>query len=123
MPKSGSRRSAFTPRRRREGLVQILANENIGGDVVRLLRAGGHDVAWVLEDSPGALDEDVLSCANAQQRLLITFDKDFGALVFQHGAAASCGIVLFRISLSPPGQAAAKVVATLEGQQRLGLVL
>ncbi len=30
--------------------------------------------------------------------LLVTFDKDFGALVFQLGMKASHGIVLFRIA-------------------------
>jgi hypothetical protein len=30
--------------------------------------------------------------------LLLTFDKDFGELVFRQGANASCGMILFRIS-------------------------
>jgi hypothetical protein len=34
----------------------------------------------------------------AENRLLITFDKDFGELVFWRGAQASRGIVLFRNS-------------------------
>jgi len=34
---------------------------------------------------------------NTEGRLLITFDKDFGDLVFRQGAEASHGVVLFRI--------------------------
>ena len=76
--------------------MRILANENIPDDDVTLLRLRGHDVAWIRTDSPGASDDDILVRAVAEQRILLTFDKDFGELVFHRGQKASCGIVLFR---------------------------
>ncbi|MEW6049352.1 MAG: hypothetical protein AB1609_23245 [Bacillota bacterium] len=33
---------------------------------------------------------------------MLTFDKDFGELVFQRGDHASYGVVLFRIPLNSP---------------------
>ena len=54
--------------------------------------------------------------ALTESRLLITFDKDFGELVFHKGAKASCGIVLSRISMPSPGKAAQKVVTFLESR-------
>jgi len=96
--------------------MKILANENIAGDIVALLRTNGHDVLWVKTDFPGADDDTVLAPASLEQRLLITFDKDFGELVFARGKDASHGVVLFRIDLPSPSVAAAKVLAALESR-------
>ncbi len=42
----------------------------------------GHDVLSVPEVAPRATDAEVLALALAEQRVLITEDKDFGELVF-----------------------------------------
>ena len=72
-----------------------------------------HDVLWIREARPGIPDPDVLALAHAESRLLITFDKDFGELVFRSGAKASHGIILFRIPQPSASAVAAKVVAVL----------
>ncbi|HEY4761320.1 MAG TPA: DUF5615 family PIN-like protein [Thermoguttaceae bacterium] len=92
--------------------MRILANENIPGDAIALLRQRGHDVVWIRTDSPGALDNDNLALAVAEQRLLLTFDKDFGEPVFRRGQKASCGVVLFRFS-APSSSAAAIMIANI----------
>ena len=96
--------------------MRILANENIPGDAVELLRRRGHDVSWVRTDSPGASDEANLARAVSEQRLLITFDKDFGDLVFHKGTAASCGVVLLRIASTSASVAAGKIAGILESR-------
>jgi len=53
--------------------MKFLANENVAGDAVIALREKGHDVAWIRTDAPGSKDEDVLSRAMAEHRILITF--------------------------------------------------
>ena len=55
----------------------------------------------------------MLARAVAEDRLLITFDKDFGALVFRRGAMASRGVVLFRIPQPSAAAVAERVTATL----------
>ena len=96
--------------------LKILADENIAGDVVTDLRKQGHDVVWIRQDSPGALDPEILERSVREQRLLITFDKDFGELVWRLGKSASAGIVLFRIS-TPSSEITAKtIVAILESR-------
>lgn len=94
----------------------ILANENTPGDAVDLLRQRGHDVTWIRTDSPGASDEANLSKAVAEQRLLITFDKDFGELVFHRRQTASSGVVLFRVTSPSPMAAAAKIADALDSR-------
>jgi predicted nuclease of predicted toxin-antitoxin system len=63
--------------------MRLCANENVPGDCVTLLRQRGHDVLWIREVARGASDDGVLAMAQSETRLLLTFDKDFGELVFR----------------------------------------
>jgi predicted nuclease of predicted toxin-antitoxin system len=96
--------------------MHILADENFPGDAVRALRERGHDVAWIRSDAPGSTDVKVLARAQAESRILVTFDKDFGELAFRSGFPALSGIVLFRISMTSPLHVARVAVAALESR-------
>lgn len=76
--------------------MRLLADENIPLETVRALRAAGHDVFSATESAPGAADADLLERANAEARLLVTFDRDFGELAARRGRPAIAGIVLLR---------------------------
>jgi predicted nuclease of predicted toxin-antitoxin system len=82
--------------------VRILANENVPGDTVATLQEQGHDVAWIRLDAPGSSDEEVLERAAAENRLILTMDKDFGELAFRFRLPAEAGIVLLRIRANNP---------------------
>ena len=73
--------------------MKLFADENIARAIVAWLRAAGHDVLYAPEVDPGAIDEDWLSRADADQRLVVTSDKDFGELVFRD-QLNSFGVVL-----------------------------
>src|SRR5436309_2206170 len=60
--------------------MRFLANENFPGAAVKALVAAGHDVVWVRIAAPGTTDPDVLAWAGREERILLTFDKDFGEL-------------------------------------------
>ena len=94
----------------------LCANENLPEACVVALRQAGHDVLWIREAAPGASDTVVLARAQAEKRLLITFDKDFGDLVFHRGLAASHGIVLFRI-YQPSAAVLARRIAAILGSR------
>jgi len=81
--------------------MKILANENFPGLAVTALRHRGHDVFWVRTGSPGISDRDVLSKAIDEQRLVVTFGKDFGELAFRSGLPAVCGPLLSYLTLRP----------------------
>jgi predicted nuclease of predicted toxin-antitoxin system len=73
--------------------MRFLANENFPGAAVTALQAAGHEVVWVRTAAPGASDPDVLAWAAREQRVLLTFDKDFGELAGDRCcglAASSC---------------------------------
>lgn len=74
----------------------LLADENIGPDVVTGLRALGCRIATVGElGLRGAPDSAVLKRAADDHRIVITHDPDFGRLAVQ-GEALSSGIVFVR---------------------------
>ncbi len=60
--------------------MRLLANENFPLDAVEALRDAGHDVAWIREDSHGIPNDKILLRAQEENRIVITFDKDFGEL-------------------------------------------
>jgi predicted nuclease of predicted toxin-antitoxin system len=76
--------------------MMFLANENVPLDSVYTLRAAGHDVAAIILDSSGAKDPDVLARATKEGRIILTFDRDYGELLYKHGKPAPVGIVHFR---------------------------
>lgn len=96
--------------------MRLCANENLPEDCIARLRADRHDVLWIREAAPGSPDTAVLARALSENRLLITFDKDFGELVFKRGAKASHGIVLFRIPQPSAIVVAEKVANTLRSR-------
>jgi predicted nuclease of predicted toxin-antitoxin system len=51
--------------------------------VVNALRSKGIDIVQIKEITSGVSDETVLETANRQNRILITFDSDFGELIFR----------------------------------------
>jgi predicted nuclease of predicted toxin-antitoxin system len=93
--------------------MRLCANENMAADTVARLRQAGHDVLWIRESAPGSSDAAVLARAQAEGRLLATFDKDFGDLVFHQGAAATAGVILFRISQPSAPAVAERICAIL----------
>lgn len=96
--------------------MRLLANENLPRVAVEALRARGHDVVWVRTDRPGSLDPDILAWANAEERVLLTFDKDFGELAFRRRLGAQCGVILLRFSATSPVRVTELLLAALEAR-------
>jgi len=77
-----------------------LADENIPGHAVAFLRRCGEDVAAIAETDPGIPDRRVIELAREQRRILLSFDRDHGDLVFNHRVLPPRAIVYLR--LYPP---------------------
>ncbi|MDF5718855.1 MAG: DUF5615 family PIN-like protein [Rhizonema sp. NSF051] len=92
-------------------MMRFLANENFPADAVEALRDQDHDVTWIRTDAPGITDVEVLNQAQSDERILLTFDKDFGELAFRSHLPATCGIILFRIK-APSGKIVAQKVVS-----------
>jgi len=77
-------------------LKRLLADENFPGPVIDALIGDGHDLVSVARARPGIDDRTVLGWARDEGRWLLTFDADFGDLVFLQGCPAPPAILLFR---------------------------
>ncbi|MCK4579789.1 MAG: DUF5615 family PIN-like protein [Dehalococcoidia bacterium] len=78
--------------------MRFLADQDIYYVTIKWLRREGHDVVTAKDlGMQRAADEDLLKKAREMDRLFITRDKDFGALVFLK-EALSAGVVLLRVT-------------------------
>lgn len=88
--------------------MRFLVDECAGPAVAEWLITDGHDVFSVYDESPGLDDDTILAKAYAENRILITIDKDFGEKVFREQLPHR-GIVLMRLQ----DQSAAVKIETL----------
>ena len=82
--------------------MKFLANENFPLKSVHILRNAGYDVASITEDSPGIQDEHVLRQAVREQRIILTFDRDYGELIYRRKLSAPNGVIYFRFEPKTP---------------------
>ncbi|MGH9944886.1 MAG: DUF5615 family PIN-like protein [Pyrinomonadaceae bacterium] len=63
--------------------MRFLVDECTGPKVAQWLSEQGHDVFSVYEQARGAEDDRIIQQAFAEDRILITNDKDFGELIYR----------------------------------------
>lgn len=78
--------------------MKLLANENFPLDSVQWLKNAGFDVTYVATDYPGIADDAVMKIAQKEQRTILTFDKDYGELIFKQGYKNDKGVIFLRLS-------------------------
>lgn len=92
-------------------MSDFLLDENVPLASIDRLRRDGHDVARAVS---GQTDHAILEQARAEQRIVVTYDRDFGFLVFRSNAPAPRAIVYFRSAPAGPEAAAEHLLALLE---------
>jgi uncharacterized protein (DUF433 family)/predicted nuclease of predicted toxin-antitoxin system len=83
-----------------KAVKRLFADENMARAIVVRLGDQGHDVLYASDIQPGAADFDWLNRAEAEARIILTADKDFGGLIFRDHLT-SHGIVLLRLGDMP----------------------
>lgn len=91
--------------------MKLLLDTCVWGGARADLQAAGHDVLWTgdLEQDPG--DEDLLAQAHADQRVLITLDKDFGELAIRRNLPHAGIMRLVNVSARQQGAVCQQVLA------------
>ncbi len=97
--------------------MRFLADENIPGIAVQALQRSGVDISWVGAISPGVDDRKVMRLAQAEGRVLITFDKDFAELVFRESNRELAGVILLRIIPQSPQHVLDTLRALLQSER------
>lgn len=86
--------------------MKLLANENFPFDSVKLLRNLGYDTKSIGEDYPSISDKEVMSIAQNEKRIILTFDRDYGELIFKHGLKIDEGVIFLRLDEYQPSEPA-----------------
>ena len=87
--------------------MQLIADENFPLISIRLLRQAGCDISSVTEDSPGIEDPEVLARAVNEQRIILTFDRDYGELIYRFRLPPPKGVIYLRFRPHTPEEPAA----------------
>ncbi len=82
--------------------MKFLANENFPVTSIRKLREEGFEVESVSEVMSSVSDKIVLQHAVANQQVILTFDKDYGHLLFKEKLPAPVGVLFFRFNPNTP---------------------
>lgn len=80
--------------------MRVLLDSCVSGTFLPPLKAAGHDVLWTGSWPKDPGDEEILAFANREERVLITLDKDFGALAILHGYAHAGIVRIAHLSLA-----------------------
>jgi predicted nuclease of predicted toxin-antitoxin system len=97
--------------------MRFLANENFPLPSVRLLRQAGYNVASVTEDSPGIEDTEVLTRAADEQRVILTFDRDYGELIYRLRMPSPTGVIYLRFRPHTPEEPAVLLLNLLQTEE------
>jgi predicted nuclease of predicted toxin-antitoxin system len=95
--------------------MRFLIDENVSWRVAELLTKSGHDAVHVRDlDAEGTDDTNVLALAARDDRIIVSADTDFGALL-AHSRATRPSIILVRalIDRRPP-ELAGVIAANLD---------
>lgn len=91
----------------------FLANENFPRPSTIVLRENGYIVKSIQEDYTGIDDAGVIKIAQEQNLIILTFDKDYGELIFKYAKNNPPAVVFFREKGNHPAFAASSLLSLL----------
>jgi len=97
--------------------MRLLANENFPKASVIALRENGYNVLSIGEDNPSIQDHEVINIAIKEERLILTFDRDYGELIFKKGLKPPQGIIYLRIDTFAPEEPAEIIDKLIKSQK------
>lgn len=84
--------------------MKLLANENFPYKNVYYLKERGYDILSIGMDNPGITDAEIMAIAINEERTILTFDRDYGELIFRHHYRPEKGIIYLRLDEYTPEQ-------------------
>jgi predicted nuclease of predicted toxin-antitoxin system len=83
-------------------MLKLLANENFPLKSISYLIEKGFDVKGIGIHSPSILDSEVMKIAIEEERIILTFDRDYGELIFKHNYKPEHGVIYLRLTEYTP---------------------
>ncbi len=79
-----------------KGSLRFIVDVGVGKSIEEYLSEVGYDTKAVRDIDPHMKDEEIIHIAAAENRIVITMDKDFGELVY-HSSMKHSGVLLLRL--------------------------
>jgi len=98
--------------------LKFLANENVPVSSVNYLKSKGYDITSIGVDEAGVSDQQVMDIATKQDRTIITYDSDYGELIFKYGFKPNAGVIFIRQQPTEPLETA-KIIEQLTSNTTL----
>ncbi len=103
--------------------MRVLIDGCLSGHAAEIVRRAGHDVEWAGDWQKDPGDDEILRCAVADSRVLVTIDKDFGELVIVQGKIRAGLIRLVGFRSAEQGTAVVRLLASYESELASGAML
>ncbi|MFZ5911561.1 MAG: DUF5615 family PIN-like protein [Chloroflexota bacterium] len=103
--------------------MKILLDTCVWGGVRHVLESVGHGVIWTGEWDQDPGDEEILSFAYREGRILVTLDKDFGELAVVHGLPHAGIVRLVNLSTRQQGEICLQVLSRYENSLEKGALI
>jgi len=95
-------------------MIKFLANENFPFPSIKLLREAEFEVVSIGEENSGISDERVLKIAVDKKLVILTFDRDYGELIFKYMKETPPAVVYFRTKGNHPTDAGKVLLELLQ---------
>ena len=76
--------------------MRFLANENFPFPSIKILREAGFQIKSILETNQGISDQEIIQIAVKENYIILTFDKDYGEIIFKYGENNPPAVIFFR---------------------------
>lgn len=94
--------------------MRLLIDANLSPRVAARLRDGGHDACHVVDVGLGsASDGEILEWAGSEDRIIVSSDSDFGALLARFGGVKPSFVLLRHLNQLTPDRQAELLLANL----------
>lgn len=99
-------------------MLSFLLDMGISPKVAAWLREQGHLVEHIRDIDPRALDEELVALATKSQAIILTSDRDFGALLAK-AKLTNPSVILFRLTPAPASAVIEKLAPVLSSHTEL----
>ncbi len=85
--------------------MKFLADENFPRPSLLQLRDAGFTIKSIQEEFPGIDDNAVVEIAENEKLIILTFDSDYGEILFKYGRKKPPSVIYFRFKGKSPNEA------------------
>jgi predicted nuclease of predicted toxin-antitoxin system len=103
--------------------MRLLIDYCVSRPTIDALTAAGHDILWVGNWDQDADDSVILARAAAEDRVVVTCDKDFGTLVFRDGLPHRGMVRMEQLSIEDQAELALRLLSVYEEELRTHAVI